>query len=89
MSRHFQEMTCSFSFYQRSSTGNTFHIHPSLGLTIWRPSSSIPVACVAGAQRGGGTGGGREFGQKKRRGGGGDVPATKAASFASLPTVLR
>ena len=42
---------------------------------------------VAGAKRGGGRGGGKE---KKRRGGGGKgTPATKAASFASPPTVLR
>ena len=34
-------MRCRFSFYQRSSTGDTYHIHPSLGLTKWRPSSSI------------------------------------------------
>ena len=32
-------MRCHFSFYQRSSTGD--HIHPSLGLTKWRPSSLI------------------------------------------------
>ena len=34
-------MRCRFSFYKRSSTGDTYHIHPSLGLTNWRPSSSI------------------------------------------------
>ena len=34
-------MRCRFSFYQRSSTGDTYHIHPSLGFTTWRPSSSI------------------------------------------------
>ena len=34
-------MRCRFSFYQRSSTSNIYHIHPSLGFTNWRPSSSI------------------------------------------------
>ena len=34
-------MRCRFSFYQRSTTGDTYHIHPSLGLTNWTPSSSI------------------------------------------------
>lgn len=34
-------MRCRFSFYQRSSTSGTYHIHPSLGYTNWRPSSSI------------------------------------------------
>ena len=34
-------MRCRFSFYQRSSASDTYHIHPSLGFTNWRPSSSI------------------------------------------------
>ena len=34
-------MRCRFSFYQRSSTSGTYHIHPSLGYTNWRPPSSI------------------------------------------------
>ncbi|KAL9977509.1 hypothetical protein ACROYT_G014918 [Oculina patagonica] len=34
-------MRCRFLFYQRSSTDDTYHLHPSLGLTNWKPSSSI------------------------------------------------
>ena len=34
-------MRCRFSFYERSSIDDTYHIHPSLGLTHWRASSSI------------------------------------------------
>ena len=41
-------MRVRFSIYQQSATDDTYHVHPALGLTQWRASSSIlgPVELI-------------------------------------------